>query len=164
MDVLRPGMFAGNALHFWGPGIRAGGVVRWPYLDAPTAPTDERDLAAIAVRALCEKGHAGDKYVLTGPQSLTQAEQIQTIRRAIGRSLHIEEMTPDEAQSESMPVLGSPVFINMLLSAWRAALGQPAFVTSTFAELTGTPPRTFLQWATDHAADFRALEPENQSR
>jgi hypothetical protein len=35
-----------------------------------------------------------------------------------------------------------------------AAIDQPAFVTSTFAELTGAPPRTFLEWATDHAAEF----------
>ena len=36
---LRAGMFALNARHFWGPQIRAGDVVRWPYLSAPTAPT-----------------------------------------------------------------------------------------------------------------------------
>ena len=71
-------MFAGNARHFWGPQVRAGGVVRWPYLDAPTAPTDERDLAAVAVRALRDDGGDGAEYVVTGPQSLTQAEQIQT--------------------------------------------------------------------------------------
>ena len=65
-------------------------------------------------------------------------------------------MTPDEARSELLPVLGSPVFINMLLNAWRAALGQPAFVSSTFAELTGQAPRPFLEWATDCAAEFRA--------
>jgi hypothetical protein len=41
-------------------------------------------------------------------------------------------------------------------SAWGAALGQPAFVTSTFEELTATPARTFLPWATDNAASFRA--------
>jgi len=52
-------------------------------------------------------------------------------------------------------VLGSPMVIDMLLSAWAAALGQPAFVTTTFAEITGTPPRTFFDWATDHAAEFR---------
>jgi hypothetical protein len=44
----------------------------------------------------------------------------------------------------------------MLLDAWAAAIGQPAFVTSTVAEITGAPPRTFLDWATDHAAAFRA--------
>jgi uncharacterized protein YbjT (DUF2867 family) len=153
---LRAGMFAGNARHFRGPQIRAGNVVRWPYLDAPTAPTDERDLAAIAVRTLCEQGHAGAEYVLTGPQSLTQAEQVHTIGRAIGRSLRVEEMSADEARSELLPFLGSSTMVNMLLNSWAAAIGQPAFVTYTFAELTGAPPRTFLEWATDHAVQFRA--------
>jgi uncharacterized protein YbjT (DUF2867 family) len=153
---VRAGMFAGNARHFWGPQIRAGGVIRWPYLNAPTAPTDERDIAAIVVRALCGDGLARAEYVVTGPQSLTQAEQIQTIGRAIGRSLHVEEMTPDQARSELLPILGSPVFINMLLTAWRAALGQPAFVSATFAELIGRTPRPFFEWATDYAAEFRA--------
>jgi uncharacterized protein YbjT (DUF2867 family) len=153
---LRAGMFAGNARHFWGPQIRSGDVVRWPYLDAPTAPTDERDLAAVAVHTLCEEGHGGAEYVVTGPQSLTQTEQVQTIGRAIGRSLRVEEIPPDEARSELLPVLGSPTFMNMLLNAWGAAIGQPAFVTSTCTEVTGVPPRTFFEWATDHAADFRS--------
>jgi hypothetical protein len=47
-------------------------------------------------------------------------------------------------------------FVNMLLNAWAAGIGQPAFVTSTFAEVTGAPPRTLLEWATDHAAEFLA--------
>src|ERR1017187_7200977 len=42
---LRPGMFAANALWWWASQIRAGDVVRWPYLAAPTAPIDERDIA-----------------------------------------------------------------------------------------------------------------------
>jgi uncharacterized protein YbjT (DUF2867 family) len=153
---LRAGMFAGNARHFWGPQIRTGDVVRWPYLDAATAPTDERDLAAVAVRTLCEDEHGGAEYVVTGPQSLTQAEQVHIIGRAIGRSLRVEEISPDAAQSELLPVLGSSTFVNTLLSAWAAAIGQPAFVTSTCADVTGAPPRTFLEWATDHAAGFRA--------
>ena len=152
---VRAGMFAGNARHFWGPHIRSGDVVRWPYLDAPTAPTDERDLAAVSVRALTEDGHAGADYVVTGPESLTQAEQVHTIGRAIGRSLRVEEISPEEARSELLPVLGSPVVVNMLLNAWHAALGQPAFVTSTCADVTGVPARTFFEWATDHAAEFQ---------
>ena len=60
---LRPGMFAANALWFWGPQIRAGDVVRWPHLAAPTAPIDERDIAAVAVRALCEEGHTAVRTI-----------------------------------------------------------------------------------------------------
>ncbi len=152
---LRAGLFAGNARHFWGPQIRGGGVVRWPYLNVHTAPTDERDLAAAACLALCKDGHAGAEYVLTGPQSLSQAEQLHLLGRAIGRSLRIEEMSPDEARVELLPILGSSTFINMLLNAWAAAIGQPAFVTSTFTALTGAAPRTFGEWATDNAAEFQ---------
>ena len=152
---LRPGMFALNSLPWWAPRIRAGDVVRWPYLDVPTAPIDERDIAAVAVRALCEDGHAGRDYVLTGPQSLSQFEQVSTIGQVIGRSLRIEEISPDEARSELLTIM--PAFVvSMLLDAWAAAIGQPALVTSTVAEVTGAQPRTFLEWTTDHAAEFRA--------
>ena len=152
---LRPGMFAANALAWWTPQIRTGASVRWPYLGVPTAPIDERDIAAVAVRALCEEGHAGAEYVLTGPQSLTQFEQVATIGRAIGRSLRIEEITPDEARHELLTIMPLPV-VNMLLNAWAAGAGQPALVTSTVEEITGSPARTFLEWASDHAAEFQA--------
>ena len=152
---LRPGMFAANALSWWAPQIRSGDVVRWPYLAAPTAPIDERDIAAVAVRALCDEGHAGAEYVLTGPQSLSQFEQVSTIGRAIGRSLRIVEISPDEARRELLTIGPLPA-VNMLLAAWAAAIGQPAHVTSTFAEIAGAPPRTFLDWAIDNASAFRA--------
>ena len=152
---LRPGMFARNALHWWAPQIRSGDVVRWPYLAVPTAPIDERDIAAVAVRALCEDGHSGAEYVLTGPQSLSQAEQISTIGRVLGRSLRVEEISPEDAPSELATTMPAPI-VNILLNAWAAAIGQPAFVTSTVAEITGTSARTFRNWATDHAAKFRA--------
>lgn len=152
---LRPGMFAANARRWWAPQIRSRDVVRWPYLAAPTAPIDERDIAAVGVRALLEEGHAGGEYVLTGPQSLSQFEQVSTIGRVLGRSLRIEEISPDEARRTCFAAFPA-VVADVLLNAWAAAIGQPAYVTSTFAEITGTPPRTFLNWAQDHAADFGA--------
>lgn len=152
---LRPGMFAANALSWWAPLIRVGDVVRWPHLAAPTAPIDERDIAEVAVRALCEDGHAGAEYVLTGPQSLSQFEQVSTIGGVIGRSLCIEEISPDEARRELLRIGPLPA-VNMLLQAWAAAIGQPAHVTSTVAEITGAPAKTFLEWAADNAPEFRA--------
>ena len=151
---LRPGMFASNARSWWAPTIRAGGVVRWPYAEAPTAPIHGRDIAAVAVRALGGDGHAGADYVLTGPQSLSQSEQVGIIGEAIGRSLRFEEVSPDEARRELLTVMPLPV-IDMLLSAWEAAIGQPALVTTAVADITGTPTRTFRDWAIDHAAEFR---------
>lgn len=151
---LRPGMFAGNALGWWAPQIRAGDIVRWPYIHVPTAPIDERDVAGIAVRALCEDTHSGLEYVLTGPQSLSHFEQIAAIGSVLGRSLRIEEISPARWLRELPDSVPSSV-AKFLLNAWAAALGQPAFVTSTVAELTGSPARTFREWAADHAAEFR---------
>jgi len=152
---LRPGMFALNALGWWAPQIRVGDVVRWPCLNVPTAPIDERDIAAVAVRALCEDAHSGAEYVLTGLQSLTQHEQISTIGSVLGRPLRIEEISAQDWFRE-LPGFLPPFVAKYLLDAWVAAIGQPAFVTSTVAELTGSPARTFSEWATDHAEQFRA--------
>jgi uncharacterized protein YbjT (DUF2867 family) len=123
--------------------------VRWPYLSAPTAPIDERDIAAVAIRVLSEDGYARSEYVLTGPQSITQLEQVSTIGQVIRRPLQVEEISPEEARS----MFGIPA---MLLNAWAAAIGQPAFVTPTVGEITGRPARTLLDWATDHTTEFRA--------
>jgi len=149
--ILRPGMFASNTVMWWSSQIRAGGVVRWPHGAAETAPVDERDIAAVAARALVSDVHAGGDYVLTGPESLSQARQVSEIGHAIGRPIRFEEVTPDEFRREIMPHPAA----NMLLDAWAATLGHAAYVTSTVAEITGSPARTFRQWAADHADAFR---------
>ena len=153
---IRPGMFAANALNWWAPQIRSGvDIIRWPHSTAPTAPIHERDIAAVAVRALLDIEHAGGDYTITGPESLTQSQQLEVIGRAIGRPLRMEEISPEAAHQELLPVIPAPG-IRMLLRAWCAAIGQPALVTSTFQDVTGTPPRTFRGWASDHASEFRA--------
>jgi len=153
VTVIRPGMFASNARHWWAPQLRDGDVVRWPYAAAETAPVDERDIAAVAARALLDGRHAGGDYVLTGPESLSQAAQIGAIGDAIGRSLRFDELSPDEFRRETAGTWPGGV-AEMLLAAWQAALGRPAFVTSAVQEILGSPPRTFHRWAADHAAAF----------
>ena len=151
--IIRPGMMASNALWWWAGQIRDGGVVRWPYGAAETAPVDDRDVAAVAARALYEDGHAGRDYVVTGPESLSQAEQVRIIGDAIGRRIQFEELSPDEFRRETAGSWPRPA-VDMLLAAWGATIGRPAYVTSTVAEVVGSPPRTFRQWADDHAAAF----------
>jgi uncharacterized protein YbjT (DUF2867 family) len=156
--VLRPGMFASNALHWWAPQIQSGDVVRWPYGAAETAPVDERDVAAVATRTLLDHRHAGGDYVLTGPESLSQAAQVRAIGDVIGRPLRFDELSPEEFRRGTAETWPASV-ADMLLDAWRATLGHPAFVTSAIEEIVGTPPRTFSQWAADNAAAFAKSGP-----
>ena len=151
--IIRPGMFASNARLWWAAMIRVGDIVRWPYGAAETAPIDDRDIAAVAVCALSEEGHVGKDYVLTGPESLSQAEQVSIIGAAIGRRIQFEELSPEEFRREVAGPWPNSV-VDMLLAAWGATIGRPAHVTSTVADLVGSPPRTFRQWVVDHAAAF----------
>src|SRR5262249_52325298 len=151
--VLRPGMFASNALFWWASQIRNGDVVRWPFGAAETAPVDEHDIAAVAARALLDDEHAGGDYVLTGPESLSQAEQVRAIGEAVGRPLRFEELSPDEFRRETAGTWPTSA-VNMLLDAWRATLGVPAYVTCTIQEILGSPARTFRQWLAENAAAF----------
>lgn len=157
--ILRPGMFALNARHFWGPQIRTGNLVRWPYLSAATAPIHERDIARVAVRILSEQHHGGKDYVLTGPQSLTQFDQIAIIGNVLERPLRIEEISPDEAQRTCLAEM-PPALRTTLLGAWAAAVGLPAFVTSTVEGLTRIPARSFRNWVDDNVPAFRACSAE----
>ena len=67
----------------------------------------------------------------------------------------MEEIAPADAPRDLLPYIPAPV-IGLLLKSWAAALGQPAFVTSTVEEITGAPARRFAQWAADYASAFRA--------
>jgi len=152
--VVRPGVFASNALFWWAPAIRGDSPVRWPYGAAETAPVDERDVAAVAARTLYQEGFAGGDFVLTGPESLSQAEQVSIIGDVLGRRVKFEELSPDQFRSEAE---GWPrPAVDMLLAAWAATMGVPAFLTSTVFDILGAQPRSFRQWVADHATAFEA--------
>jgi uncharacterized protein YbjT (DUF2867 family) len=151
--ILRPGPFALNCRNWWAPQIRNGDVVRWFHGAAQTAPVHERDIAAVAVRALCDEGHEDRDYVLTGPESLTQRKQLAIIGDVIGRNLVFDDVSPDTARQEVLAEWPASV-ADMLLSAYAAAVDRPAFLTSAIEDVTGRPARTFREWATDHAAEF----------
>jgi hypothetical protein len=88
---IRGGMFATNTLQ-WAEQIRHGDVVRGPYAQATAALVHEKDLAALAAAGLLDRSgaHDGAVYTVTGSESLTTAEQVATVGRAIGRDLRYE--------------------------------------------------------------------------
>jgi uncharacterized protein YbjT (DUF2867 family) len=154
---LRPGAFAANARIWWAPQIREGDIVRWPYPHAVTSPIHERDIAAVAVRALTGNGHTGAKYILTGPHSLSQKEQVRIIGEAIDRPLRFEEVSAEAAHSELVKIMPASI-AEMLIQAWQDAdygAAATAPVTSTVAEVTGVPARAFRDWVIDHATEFQ---------
>ncbi|MFG2816747.1 NAD(P)H-binding protein [Streptomyces sp. NPDC048410] len=153
---LRPSTFAANTL-WWADQIRSGDVVRGAYGAVPMAPLHEADIAAVAVRALTEDGHDKAAYTLTGPDVLTQAEQVHIIGEALGRPLRWDELSREAARRRLLADDAFPdSFVNVLLDTFAEMLDTPRPVTTTTVEeLTGIPARPLSHWAVDHAVDFR---------
>lgn len=150
--VLRPGTFAANALQ-WAWPIKASGTVNLPYPGAHTDPVHEADLAEAAFTALTDSRVRGGTYHLTGPESLTFAEQIRVLADATGRRIDAVPVSREAWKAEMAGYLPEP-FADALLDWWKAHDGSPVEVTDTVERLTGHPARTFASWAASSAAAF----------
>ncbi|MCW3838883.1 NmrA family transcriptional regulator, partial [Micromonospora yasonensis] len=93
-------------------------------------------------------------YVLSGRQTVTQAEQVRLIGEAIGRDLHWQDVPAHAIRPMLAVAMGSPAFADAALAGWAALVETPEQVTDDVAAVLGRPARSFAQWATDHAADF----------
>lgn len=152
---LRPTTYAMNAVGQWAGQVRAGEVVRTPYPAAASAPIHELDVAAVAAHALTADDLLGQRVPLTGPEWLTNAEQVDRIGVAIGKPLRTQEI-PLDAARRAMLASGAPEpFADAVLAYQAALVDAPPVLHNEVEKILGRPARTFAEWATDHAADFR---------
>ncbi|MEV0617028.1 zinc-binding dehydrogenase [Nonomuraea sp. NPDC050404] len=152
---LRPHAFAANASR-WARQVRAG-VVRGAYGAAGMPVVHERDVAAVAVRALLDAGHHGAAYSLTGPETLSQADQVRVISEVTGIPARWEELSPARARAAMLAEGWPPGAVEEVLRAQAALVEEPAPVTKTVEEVTKTPATSFREWAEEHAETFSAV-------
>ncbi len=129
-------------------------MVRWAYGQAARSLIHERDIAEVAVRALTEDKHAGASYVLTGPQAVTQADQVRIIGEVTGLPARWHEASPEDGPRAAGRGHRRCAFADHAMAYWSALTRQPELVTPTVEEITGSPARTFRDWAHEHARDF----------
>jgi uncharacterized protein YbjT (DUF2867 family) len=93
-------------------------------------------------------------HVLTGPQVVSRAEQVRLIGAAIGRPVRFEKVPVQVAREQMLADGRPPALVEALLAS---AETRPAsqVVTAAVEQITGTPARTFSEWAADHADAFR---------
>jgi uncharacterized protein YbjT (DUF2867 family) len=150
--ILRPGSFANN-LRQWAPTIRSQGAVFGPYPDSAQAVIHEADIADCAAALLMEPRSRGRTHALTGPEALTQRDQLKHIGAVLGRDLTYHKIPPEQFRA-SLAAFVPDATITMLLDYWSDTESVPDAVTGTVAELTGRPARTLAEWARDHVSDF----------
>jgi (4-alkanoyl-5-oxo-2,5-dihydrofuran-3-yl)methyl phosphate reductase len=152
---VRPTGFMSNAFG-WAETIKTQGAVYSPGGTGKLSVVDPRDIAAVAVKALTERGHEGKAYDVTGPQALSTAEQVNTIAEVIGKPLRYIDV-PEPAAREGMLKMGMPApIVEAMIEFMRLVrAGDGAIVSNDVEKVTGRAPRTFAAWARENAAFFR---------
>jgi uncharacterized protein YbjT (DUF2867 family) len=152
--MLRPPSFASNFL-----GYRAliSGNDPIPNLLGPAqqAVVDPRDVSAVAVEALLDDTHSGQRYDLTGPELLTFADQAAILERVLSQPIK----TTDVDARSTLSAAGMPEDAVAAVTtgvAWARADGA-AYVTDHVSRVLGRPAGTFEQWATDHRESFSVM-------
>lgn len=152
--ILRPTSFASNT-RSWADAIRAGQPV--PNMTGAGAQgvVDPRDVAAVAAESLLSGDHAGKIYTLTGPDLLTAGDQAAILATVLGHPVETVDI-PEETAREFMLAAGmSEEFAAGALAgqAYTRA-GRNAIVTDDVRQVLGRAPRTYTEWATEHADIF----------
>ena len=149
---LQPNGFMSNALE-WAEPLKRGDVVTVAFAGVRTAQIDPRDIAAVAAAALTTDAHEGRSYRLSGPESLLAAERLAILSSVLGRDLRLEPMSDADARAD-MSAKMPPEYVDAFFSFFADGTLDESEVLPTVEEVTGRPPRTFADWAAEHAEAF----------
>jgi uncharacterized protein YbjT (DUF2867 family) len=151
---LRPPFFMQNLLRF-APTIRASGEFAGCLNQAKVAMIDVDDIAAVTATALSTDAHAGNAYVLTGPEAISYADVAERLSRMLGRTITYKDV-PTEVMRERLLATGMPEWhVNVQVDFSTAlSAGHASAVTNTVEDVTGKPARTLEQFLREHVAQF----------
>lgn len=152
--ILRPNNFMQNFASYYPPD--AEGVIYLPWGNAAVSFIDGRDVGRVAAVALTDAGHAGKAYTLTGPAAFTVAEAAATLSIVSGRKITYVDV-PEDAARGAMLGMGLPAWMVDAMMELHAIdkAGYASVVTDEVAKITGTPARSFADFAKEHAASWK---------
>jgi uncharacterized protein YbjT (DUF2867 family) len=155
---IRPSSFFQNVLLLDVPSLQKEGRFYAPLGDARVAKLDTRDIGEVVAVVLTEPGHENRSYELTGPAAVTYAEMAEVLTDVLGRRIEYVDLSADEYEAH-LVATGWPDWVAVEFAAiygrgfYRA--GGSSFVTTTVGDLLSRPPRSFADFAADHADVIR---------
>ncbi len=152
--VLEPSFFMQNFLGL-APAITAG-ALPMPTGQARAGLIDARDIASVAAAVLTSEGHAGQRYVLTGPELLSHGDVATQMTAVLERPVAFVDV-PAPAFEASLREAGLPApFASLLTDVYANlyATGRAERLSDEVERLTGRPPRTLATFLRDHRALF----------
>lgn len=157
--ILEPCFFMQNSL--WSAEtIKRDGAIYNAAGNGAAGHVDARDIAAVAAAALTEPidRHAGEVYLVTGPERLTYTEIAERFSRVLGRAVRHVSL-PDDAYLDSMvqqahmPEWQAQAILDL---DRRCRVGDFSALTDVVERVGKRRPTTFEEFVRRHAAAFAA--------
>jgi uncharacterized protein YbjT (DUF2867 family) len=153
---LRPNGFMQNFVTYNAPTINTQNAFYGSQGEGKVSHIDIRDIAAVAVKTLTEKGHESRAYSLTGPEALSNRRVAEILSEDTGREIRYVDLPPEQFKQALMgagtPEWNADALVN-LQEFYRA--GGASAVTSDVEQLLGRKPTSFEQFSRDYAEAFR---------
>ena len=153
--MLRANGFMQNFPAFYGQAVAQGQPIYAPMGEARVSYVDAGDVGAAAAAVLCEDGHQGRVYELTGPEALSYGQVAELLGKMLDRPVTYVAV-PDAAAHQSMLSMG-PWFAHALVSLNQLyRTGAAEATTGTVEILTGRPARSLETFLAGQLPAFRA--------
>lgn len=161
---VRPGFFMQNATGAYRDDIRFRDQIIVPAGRGKLAFIDVRDIGAVAAKTLCEQGHAGAIYSITGARALNFFELAEVIGAAVGRPIRYTNPSSETFRIHQLSTGAAADYVEVMQGIYfPVRLGVAGGVTDDFSRLMGRPPITIEQYAADYAAHWSLPSPEERA-
>ncbi len=155
--VLRPNMFMQEVFENQSAIVREESVIRMAHGDAQVSFMDANDLGTCVCSVLEAGGeHAGKTYALTGPEPLSGQDLAGLLTDAAQKEVGWEGLAEAEYSQTLVDAGVAPWVVEMLVSRSRIIRRDMAWnATGAVQFLTGNQPKTFAEFAREHAGELR---------
>ncbi len=155
-----PVEFSTNALH-WARSIREEGLVR-VFGPVKSAVIHIDDVGTVIASALADRALWHRRHTLTGPEALTPRDKVEAIARATGQEIALVALSEAEAREIWRKTGASEAAIDAIAAWYKDTPAEAYTVTRDLETLLGRKPRSFADWAQEHAAAFLPEVPKGQ--
>src|SRR5690242_5309493 len=153
-STIRPAIFSASLLAA-APEVRASRTLTGLAGTGRMALIDHRDAAEAGLRVLTDPGLWGAHHDLTGPALMSWPEALELLSVELGEPVTFrvaaERQLLDRLTDAGVPAGTAELLITR---EWAILAGENDYITGTFEQITGHPPRPLAEFLHDYRTEF----------
>lgn len=154
--ILRPNFFMQNFISYYQGCIKNQNRIVLPAGSGKTSFVDVRDIAAATAKIFFNDEHLNKSYTLTGPAAIDHFGVAETLSSVLGREITYTPVSDEQMRDHLMELAWVNEEIEDFIKMYQCVqIGWSAVVSPDLPAILNCPPRSFADFAHDHADAWR---------